>query len=193
MRKISGIISIALASSCLLSICECGNRGRNTDSSVPVDDMEFIVYEELNHTDLPESVRYLDGSRKLKKSYTLEEAQERYAVKLAHSTVICSECDSYVMTCRFCCIDYDANIYSCINSFKLTDQEDFTFPLELKDTELTTDELIFDSTLTYIEKKLGFQLEDRNYNEIQTVSLFQDRRKIQGCQYQRKDLTPGNS
>lgn len=41
--------------------------------------------------------------------------------------------------------------------------------LELKDTELTTDELIFDSTLTYIEKKLGFQLEDRNYNEIQTV------------------------
>ena len=142
MRKISGIISIALASSCLLSICGCGNRGRNTDSSVPVDDMEFIVYEELNgmynydhHTDLPESVRYLDGSRKLKKSYTLEEAQERYAVKLAHSTVICSECDSYVMTCRFCCIDYDANIYSCINSFKLTDQEDFTFPLELKDTE----------------------------------------------------------
>ena len=41
--------------------------------------------------------------------------------------------------------------------------------LELKDTELTTDELIFDSALTYVEKKLGFQLEDRNYNEIQTV------------------------
>ena len=41
--------------------------------------------------------------------------------------------------------------------------------LELNSTELTTDQLIFDSTLTYIEKKLGFQLEDRNYNEIQTV------------------------
>ena len=41
--------------------------------------------------------------------------------------------------------------------------------LELNSTELTTDKIIFDSTLTYIEKKLGFQLEDRNYNEIQTV------------------------
>lgn len=41
--------------------------------------------------------------------------------------------------------------------------------LELKDTEIEKDELIFNSTLTYIEKKLGYQLEDRNYNEIQTV------------------------
>ena len=41
--------------------------------------------------------------------------------------------------------------------------------LELNSTELTTDKIIFDSTLTFIEKKLGFGLEDRNYNEIQTV------------------------
>ena len=41
--------------------------------------------------------------------------------------------------------------------------------LELKDTELITDELIFDSVLTTVEKQLGYTLEDRNYNEIQTV------------------------
>ena len=41
--------------------------------------------------------------------------------------------------------------------------------LELKDTEIETDELIFDSTLIQIEKLLRFSLEDRNYNELQTV------------------------
>ena len=41
--------------------------------------------------------------------------------------------------------------------------------LELKDTELTNDELIFNSVITSVEKQLGFSLEDKNYNEIQTV------------------------
>ncbi|MBR1639776.1 MAG: hypothetical protein IJ688_10365 [Treponema sp.] len=41
--------------------------------------------------------------------------------------------------------------------------------LELKDTELLTDELLFNSVMTTLEKKLGFSLEDKNYNEIQTV------------------------
>ena len=41
--------------------------------------------------------------------------------------------------------------------------------LELKDTELITDELIFNSVLTTVEKQLGYTLEDRNYNELQTV------------------------
>ena len=41
--------------------------------------------------------------------------------------------------------------------------------LELKDTEIDTDELIFDSTLTQVERMLRFSLEDRNYNELQTV------------------------
>ena len=41
--------------------------------------------------------------------------------------------------------------------------------LELKDTEIETDELIFDSTIKQIEKMLRFSLEDRNYNELQTV------------------------
>ncbi len=41
--------------------------------------------------------------------------------------------------------------------------------LELHDTELQIDELIFKSTISYIEKILGYPLEDHNYNEIQTV------------------------
>lgn len=41
--------------------------------------------------------------------------------------------------------------------------------LELKDTELITDELLFKSTISYIEKLLDYTLEDRNYNELQTV------------------------
>ena len=41
--------------------------------------------------------------------------------------------------------------------------------LELKDTELITDELIFNSVMTNLERELDYPLEDRNYNEIQTV------------------------
>jgi len=41
--------------------------------------------------------------------------------------------------------------------------------LELKDTELITDELIFNSVMTNLERELGFGFEDKNYNEIQTV------------------------
>ena len=41
--------------------------------------------------------------------------------------------------------------------------------LELKATELELDELVFNSTITYIENELGYKLEDKNYNEIQTI------------------------
>jgi len=41
--------------------------------------------------------------------------------------------------------------------------------LELNATELTTDELIFNSTITYLEKLLDYQLADKNYNELQTI------------------------
>ena len=41
--------------------------------------------------------------------------------------------------------------------------------LELKDTELEIDELLFKSAISYIEKTLGYPLEDHNYNELQTV------------------------
>ncbi len=41
--------------------------------------------------------------------------------------------------------------------------------LELKATELATDELIFNATITFVENILGFELKDKNYNELQTV------------------------
>ena len=41
--------------------------------------------------------------------------------------------------------------------------------LELKATEIELNELVFNSTITYIENELGYKLEDRNYNEIQTI------------------------
>lgn len=41
--------------------------------------------------------------------------------------------------------------------------------LELNPTELVTDELIFNSVISNLEKQLGFSLADKNYNEIQTV------------------------
>lgn len=41
--------------------------------------------------------------------------------------------------------------------------------LELNADEIDTDILIFNATLTYVEKLLGYTLEDKNYNELQTV------------------------
>ena len=41
--------------------------------------------------------------------------------------------------------------------------------LELNANEIDTDILIFNATLTFVEKLLGYSLEDKNYNELQTV------------------------
>lgn len=41
--------------------------------------------------------------------------------------------------------------------------------LELKADEIDTDLLIFNATLSYVENLLGYQLDDKNYNELQTV------------------------
>ena len=41
--------------------------------------------------------------------------------------------------------------------------------LELKPDEIDTDTLIFNSTISYVEKLLGYTLEEKNYNELQTV------------------------
>ena len=41
--------------------------------------------------------------------------------------------------------------------------------LELKAEEIETDSLLFAATISYIEKLLGYTLEDQNYNELHTV------------------------
>ena len=41
--------------------------------------------------------------------------------------------------------------------------------LELNADEIDTDILIFNSTLSFVEKNLGFNIEEKNYNELQTI------------------------
>lgn len=53
--------------------------------------------------------------------------------------------------------------------------------LELKADEIDTDLLIFNATLSYVENLLGYQLADKNYNELQTVQdcqVFTDHENI---------------
>ena len=52
---------------------------------------------------------------------------------------------------------------------------------ELKADEIDTDLLIFNATLSYVENILGYQLADKNYNELQTVKdcqVFTDHEHI---------------
>ena len=53
--------------------------------------------------------------------------------------------------------------------------------LELKADEIDNDLLIFNATLSYVENILGYQLADKNYNELQTVKdckVFTDHEHI---------------
>ena len=53
--------------------------------------------------------------------------------------------------------------------------------LELKADEIETDILIFNATFSYVENLLGYQLADKNYNELQTVKdcqVFTDHENI---------------
>ncbi len=53
--------------------------------------------------------------------------------------------------------------------------------LELNADEIDTDILIFNATFTFLEKVLGYTLEDKNYNELQTVKdcqVFTDHENI---------------
>ena len=53
--------------------------------------------------------------------------------------------------------------------------------LELNAEEIDTDILIFNATISYVEGLLGYTLEDKNYNELQTVKdcqVFTDHENI---------------
>lgn len=53
--------------------------------------------------------------------------------------------------------------------------------LELKPDEIDIDTLIFNATISYVEKLLGYTLEEKNYNELQTVKdcqVFTDHKNI---------------
>ena len=55
------------------------------------------------------------------------------------------------------------------NNLKPFSFEELQKILELNADEIDTDILIFNATLTFVEKLLGYSLEDKNYNELQTV------------------------
>ena len=53
--------------------------------------------------------------------------------------------------------------------------------LELNAEEIDTDILIFNATLSFVESLLGYQLDDKNYNELKTVKdcqVFTDHENI---------------
>lgn len=52
---------------------------------------------------------------------------------------------------------------------KLFTFEDISNILNLASSERITDKLIFNSTYSIFEKYIGFNIEEKNYNEIQTV------------------------
>lgn len=59
--------------------------------------------------------------------------------------------------------------------------EELQKTLELKADEIETDILIFNATLSYVENLLGYQLADKNYNELRTVKdcqVFTDHENI---------------
>ena len=69
----------------------------------------------------------------------------------------------------------ERRLYLPLPRFSVEDKlKPFTFEelqkiLELNADEIDTDILIFNATLTFVENLLGYSLEDKNYNELQTV------------------------
>ena len=87
---------------------------------------------------LPENVHYLDDTRDLKDTYTADEAVSRYAIRLYNSTVICNNCDEYIMHHSFHCTDYSYDVYQCDNTVFLKDTEYLSGDVTLQDTVFTS-------------------------------------------------------
>ena len=87
---------------------------------------------------LPENVHYLDDTRDLKDTYTADKAVSRYAIRLYNSTVICNNCDEYIMHHSFHCTDYSYDVYACDNTVFLKDTEYLSGDVTLQDTVFTS-------------------------------------------------------
>ena len=93
--------------------------------------------EYLYESNLPEDIRYLDDTRDLKDNYTLDEAFEKYAIRLHYSTLIVTHNDEYDKAHSFYCCDYKKNQYYCANLFGFGDGLE-EFEVLLEDTKCTT-------------------------------------------------------
>ena len=85
----------------------------NSGIDLPVGDDHVNLPKDptVEKSNLPESVRYLDNTRDLRDSYTLEEAFKRYAIKLHHSTLIVTKNSGFSMNHSFYCCNYTSNEY----------------------------------------------------------------------------------
>ncbi len=66
--------------------------------------------------DLPENIVYWDPSRDLKDAYTLEEATQKYAFIVDHSTLIYTACNELRMSHEFYCADYGSSLFQNSNT-----------------------------------------------------------------------------
>ena len=66
--------------------------------------------------EVPESIVYWSPTRALKDRYTLEEALEKYAFVIGHSTLIYTRCDELRMSHEFYCVDYGDKLFWNENS-----------------------------------------------------------------------------
>ncbi|MBR5976055.1 MAG: hypothetical protein IK020_12880 [Clostridiales bacterium] len=66
---------------------------------------------ESDEPDLPEDIVYWDPTRALKDEYTMDEALQRYAIVVGHSTLIYNECDELQMRHDFNCADYGKKLF----------------------------------------------------------------------------------
>lgn len=97
---------------------------------------DLVFKQEFSdHSELPAGIRYLDGARDLKESYTFAEAQARYAIKLYRSTLICESCDDIIWSHAFCCFDYGSRLCNCINEATYINKDGTRYHFALEDTE----------------------------------------------------------
>ena len=125
-----------MACVCLFSMCGCKDRDPLKLAGSNEFQIASLVFkqETSDNKEIPEGVRYLDGARNLKASYTFEEAQERYAIKLYRSTLICESCDEFTWSHSFRCFDYGSRLCNCENEIHYKSEEGTFYHFVLEDT-----------------------------------------------------------
>ena len=126
-----------------------------SNDPISLPEKEPYLYE-LN---LPEDIRYLDDTRNLKDSYTLEEAFERYAIRLHYSTLIVTPGEGYETAHSFYCCDFKNIQYYCINLLGFGDGLE-EFEVLLEDTKCASlsefkDDFLALKPITELETKLS--------------------------------------
>ena len=81
------------------------------------------TYGNSDHPDPPHLTTYLDETRDLKDTYSLEEIGQKHAFRLYHSTLIYTACDTFSPSYDFSCMDYGNNDYYVEAHYSCRDYE----------------------------------------------------------------------